>query len=341
MRTLFRNAAAAVPMRSVAGALAALGLLVSGAALAQAPATSALASPASFPAWAYPWAPDFKAAPDDGAPTHVPDSAAAFTIAQERNLFFAPDWHPGDHPPMPGVVAGGRPPDVRACGSCHRVEGTGGPENASLAGLPAAYIVQQMADYKSGARKFAGPQRSPVLLMTAIAKAATDAEVQAAAAYFSSLKPQPVIKVVEADTVPATQIARVFYMLAKDGGTEPIGQRIVEFPVDAAQFEHRDSRSQFMAYVPKGSIARGEALARTGGSGATIQCAGCHGPSLQGLGAIPGIAGRSPSYLVRQMYDFQQHSRQGTGAELMAPVVEKLGHDDMIALAAYVSSLQP
>ena len=286
-------------------------------------------------------APDFKAAPDDGVPRHVPDSTAAFTITQERDLFFAPDWHPGDHPPMPGVVAHGRAPDVRACGSCHRVEGTGGPENASLAGLPAAYIAQQMADYKSGARKFSGPQRSPVLLMTAIAKAATDAEEQEAAAYFSSLKPKPVIKVVEADTVPVTQIARVFYMLAKDGGTEPIGTRVVEVPDDVAQFEHRDSRSRFTAYVPQGSIARGEVLAKTGGSGTTIPCAGCHGPSLQGLGAIPGIAGRSPSYLVRQMYDFQQNSRQGTGAALMAPVVEKLGHDDMIALAAYVSSLKP
>ncbi len=297
--------------------------------------------PASFPAWAYPWAPDFKAAPDDGIPRHVPDSTAAFTIAQERNLFFAPDWHPDDHPAMPDVVAHGRPPEVRACGACHRVEGTGGPENASLAGLPAAYIVQQMADYKSGARKFSGPQRSPVMLMTAIAKATGDADVQAAAAYFSSLKPKPVIKVVETDTVPATQIARVFYMLAKSGGTEPIGERIVEVPNDVDQFEHRDSRSQFTAYVPKGSIAKGEALAKTGGAGTTTPCVTCHGLNLKGVDAVPGIAGRSPSYLVRQIYDFQQHSRAGSAGALMAPVVEKLSHDDMIALAAYISSLTP
>ena len=329
--------------RSALGALAIFGMAVSGAAVAQTPATSPApsASPGSFPAWAYPWAPDFKAAPDDGVPRHVPDSAAAFTITQERDLFFAPDWHPEDHPPMPDVVAHGRPPEVRACGACHRVEGTGGPENASLAGLPAAYIVQQMADYKSGARKFAGPQRSPALLMTAIAKAATTEEAQTAAAYFSSLKPKSNIKVVETDTVPATQIARVFYMIAGNGGTEPIGDRIVEVPEDAAQFEHRDSRSQFVAYVPKGSIAKGEALARTGGSGTTTPCATCHGPELRGMDAVPGIAGRSPSYLVRQIYDFQQHRREGSAAALMAPVVEKLSHDDMISLAAYVSSLKP
>jgi cytochrome c553 len=331
-----------------AGVLAISGIVICGDAIAQnpssgtsPPAPASGSFPASFPAWAYPWAPDFKSAPDDGVPRHVPDSTQAFTITQERDLFFALDWHPDDHPAMPDVVAHGRPPEVRACGVCHRVEGTGGPENASLAGLPAVYIAQQMADYKSGARKFAGPQRVPVLLMTAIAKAANDEDVQAAAAYFSSLKPKSVIKVVETDTVPKTQIARVFYALVKDGGTEPIGERIVETPVNAEQFEHRDSRSQFIAYVPKGSIAKGEALAKTGGAGITTPCATCHGPELRGAASVPGIAGRSPSYLVRQIYDFQQHARAGSGAAQMVPVVEKLSHDDMISLAAYVASLQP
>jgi cytochrome c553 len=327
----------------LAAGLAALAIALSNAAVAQspAPAASASSAPASFPAWAYPWAPDFKAAPDDGVPRHVPDSGASFTVTQERDLFFVPDWHPDDHPAMPDIVAHGRRPDVRACGSCHRAEGTGGPENASLAGLPAAYIIQQIEDYKSGARKFAGPQRSPSLLMTAIAKASTEEEAKAAAAYFSSLKPKANIKVVETDTVPVTELARVFYMVSRNGGTEPIGQRIVEVPVDAEQFEHRDTRSQFIAYVPIGSIARGEALAKTGGAGVTTPCATCHGPDMKGIASVPGIAGRSPSYLVRQIYDFQQHARAGQAGALMSPVVEKLSHDDMISLAAYVSSLTP
>jgi len=332
------------PVALVLSALAIFGVLGCGAAVAQKSGPdSAPAAPVSdsFPAWAYPWAPDFKVPPDNGGAAHVPDSTASFTVTQERDLFFVPDWHPGDHAPMPDIVARGRRPDVRACGSCHRAEGTGGPENASLAGLSAAYIAQQMADFKSGARKFAGPQRTSVLMMTAIAKAATDAEVQAAAAYFSALKPKPIIEVVEADTVPMTQIARFFYTAVANGGTEPIGRRIVEVPVDLEQFEHRDSRSRFTAYVPVGSIAKGEALAKTGGSGKTIPCAGCHGPGLNGIGAIPGIAGRSPSYIVRQLYDFQQHARNGSAGALMMPIVEKLSHDDMIALAAYVSSLRP
>jgi cytochrome c553 len=246
------------------------------------------------------------------------------------------DWHSADHPPMPETVAHGRRPEVRACGSCHRASGMGGPENASLAGLPAEYIVQQMADFKSGARTFAGPPRSPITLMVAIAKAATDDEVQAAASYFSSLKPTPNIKVVEADMVPKTQIARVFYATLPDGGTEPLGQRIVETPVDPAQFEHRDSRAQFTAYVPVGSVAKGEGLAKTGGSGKTAPCATCHGPDLKGMGSIPSIAGRSPSYIVRQLYDFQQGKRAGAAGELM-----KLSHDDMISLGAYLGSLKP
>jgi cytochrome c553 len=332
------------PMALTLGALAIFGVVGCGAAVAQkAASNSASSAPTSdsFPAWAYPWAPDFELPPDDRMPKHVPDSTVTFTTTQLRDHFFAPDWHPRDHAPMPDIVAHGRRPDVRACGSCHRVEGTGGPENASLAGLPAAYIAQQMADYKSGARKFSGPQRSAVLWMTEIAKAATDAEVRAAATYFSSLKPKQIIKVVETDTAPVTEIARFFYTTVANGGTEPIGRRIVEVPQDLEQFEHRDSRSQFTAYVPIGSIAKGEVLAKTGGSGTTIPCAGCHGPGLNGIGSIPGIAGRSPSYLVRQMYDFQQQMRNGSAGALMVPVVEKLSHDDMIVLAAYVSSLQP
>ena len=40
----------------------------------------------------------------------------------------------------------------------------------------------------------------------------------------------------------------MFYRTVKNGGTEPTGERIVEVPVDADQFEHRDSRAQFIAW---------------------------------------------------------------------------------------------
>ena len=150
------------------------------------------------PAWAYPVnPPDFKPSPDDGSIRRVPDSTAGYTLSHARDLFLAPDWHPEAHPQMPQVVAAGRKPEVYACGVCHRAEGTGGPENASLAGLPMAYIIQQMADYKSGARSTALPKRVPQAFMIAAAKATTDEEVRAAAAYFSKLEPKANIKVVE------------------------------------------------------------------------------------------------------------------------------------------------
>jgi cytochrome c553 len=41
---------------------------------------------------------------------------------------------------------------VFACGFCHRADGPGGPENTDLAGLPKSYFIQQMAEYKRGAR---------------------------------------------------------------------------------------------------------------------------------------------------------------------------------------------
>jgi cytochrome c553 len=294
------------------------------------------------PAWAFPVnPPDFKPAPDDGTLRRVPDSTATYTLTQVRDLFVAPVWHPTDHPPMPEVVLHGRKPDVQACGVCHRADGPGGPENSSVAGLPAAYIVQQMADFKSGARTSSVPQRLPVVLMISLSKAVTDAEVQAAAVYFSMLKPKPIISVVETDMVPKSYVFGWHLAAVTTGEKEPIGQRIIEVPEDLEQFVSRDTRSRFIAYVPVGSIQNGQVLAASGGAGKTVQCGICHGPELKGIGPIPGIAGRSPSYIVRQLYDFKYGARAGIGSALMKASVEKLSVDDMISLAAYAASLTP
>lgn len=303
----------------------------------QAPASGA----DRLPEWAFIWDPNVKVPPPDDKPNSLPGSSASYSWRQARDLFIAPDWHPGDHGPMPDIVANGRKPDVRACGSCHRAEGTGGPENASLAGLPVSYLVQQIADFKSGARKMSGPDRPAVALMLGSVKAMTDAEALAAAQYFSALKPKRNVKVVEAETIPKTGEARLFFTKAPGGGTEPLGRRIVEFPDNEDQFELRDSRSTFTAYVPTGSKAKGEALVKTGGSGVTVACGICHGPTLQGVGPIPSIAGRSPTYLVRQLYEFKTGGRATGASALMKQAVEKLSPDDIIAIAAYAGSLEP
>lgn len=294
-----------------------------------------------LPAWAFLWDSTVKVRPLDDKPNSLAGSNAAFSWKQASNLFFAPDWHPDGHSMMPEIIANGRKPDVRACGSCHRVEGTGGPESAILAGLPVSYFVQQLADFKSGARKMSGPTRPSTQIMLASVKGMTDAEALAAAEYFAALEPRRIIKVVESDTIPKTGPSRLFYVKSPEGGTEPLGQRIVEMPDDVDQFELRDSRATFTAYVPVGSVAKGAALAKTGGSGTTIACNICHGPELKGVGPIPRIAGRSPTYIVRQLYEFQHSHRAGSASALMKSTVERLSQDDMIALAAYVGSLEP
>jgi cytochrome c553 len=93
--------------------------------------------------------------------------------------------------------------------------------------------------------------------------------------------------------------------------------------------------------VPESSIAKGEALVKSGGSGQTVACGTCHGQQLEGIGDVPSIRGTSPLYLSRQLLDMQNGARAGPGAALMKPVVEKLTVDDVIAIAAYLATLQP
>ena len=121
---------------------------------------------------------------------------------------------------------------------------------------------------------------------------------------------------------------------------EPIGQRIIEIPEDSHRAERRDPHSPFIAYVPPGSLAAGQELAMTGG-GKTIQCSLCHGLGLKGLADIPGIAGRSPIYIARQLWDIKYGARAGISAALMLAVVANLSDEDVINLSAYVASLDP
>ena len=227
---------------------------------------------------------------------------------------------------------------MRACALCHYPNGKGRPENAGVSGLPVAYFIQPMADFRTEARKSADSRKGNTNLMVAYAKAMTDEEIKAAAEYFGAMPWTPWIKVVEAATVPKTRIAGGMFVKLEGRETEPIGDRIIEVPDDGERTETlRDPRSGFIAYVPVGSIKKGEALVTAGG-GKTTRCAVCHGADLKGLGPVPGIAGRSPSYMVRQLFDMQSGTRKGVWADLMKPVVANLTTDDMLAIAAYTAS---
>ena len=313
---------------------------------AQGPALRADAPAGAVPPpWVYtinaPTAPGAAPAPDDASPKRVIGSMVSLTPAQLRDLFNPPDWHPENHPPPPEVVAHGRKPDVRACGYCHYPNGQGRPENSSLAGLPAAYVVQQMADMRAGARRSADPNMRPPAAMLAIAKASTVDEDRAAAEYFASFPYKKWVRVVETATVPKMHVAGAVLVPIEGGGSEPLAGRVIETPEDVGRAELRDSSSGFVAYVPVGSVMKGEGLVTTGGNGRTVACGLCHGADLKGLGPVPPLAGRSPSYTVRQLFDMQHGVRRGQWSPLMKAAVQTLTLDDMVAIAAYTASREP
>jgi cytochrome c553 len=294
--------------------------------------------------WAYPVTPPGTpevTRSDKDVPVHLPGSDAAFSYKETQDPFNAPDWHPEAHPAMPEIVAHGRKPDVFACALCHLPNGQGHPESASLAGLPVKYILRQFADFRRGARNGADPTFAPGAIMYRFESKANDEEVAAAAKYFSSLKRKVWVRVVETETVPVTHPQGFMMVPVMPAETEAIGHRIIETPEHLEQTELRDDSVGTVAYVPVGSIARGGALAKTGGAGSTQRCAGCHGVGLKGAGNAPPIAGRSPSYTFRQLNDFQRGTRAGTMSKDMQKTVAKLTVDDMIDLSAYVASLRP
>lgn len=291
--------------------------------------------PATGPdrSWAFPVINGTLPAEEPG-PKSVPGSAKSYTPAQIDDLLNPPDWFPDEHAPAPAIVQKGHAAAL-ACGSCHLMSGLGHPESADVAGLAAGYIVRQMADFKSGARTDAAR-------MNGIAKAMTDEEAQQAAEWFAAVKAHAWTKVTEVASVPKTIVGQGrMRFLAPGGGTEPIGNRIITVPEDQERARRRDPKSGFVAYVPVGSIARGKAIVETGGSGKTVACAICHGDALKGLGNVPRLAGLHPIYIARQLYLFKDGSRNGIDAQLMKRSVAQLTDEDIVALAAYLSSLAP
>jgi cytochrome c553 len=304
----------------------------------------ALGYAAEPPSWAYPLNPPGAAAQpaqNDTTLHHVPGSNVALTASQIAGNDGAPDWRPNQHPPMPPIVAKGRPPTVRACAYCHLPNGAGRPENAALAGESVGYIKQQVQNFKAGERNGFEPRRVPQNLMLQISKAVADAEVTQAADYFSKLKPVSFVKVTESATAPKTIVRGGMLMKAPVGGTEPIAGRIIEVPDDSQRAEDRDPDVTYTAYVPPGSLAKGKELATNEASDKTIACKECHGDDLKGDGdTVPWIAGRSPTYIFRQLFDIKNGKRAGS-ADPMKMVVEKLTMDDLISIASYVASLKP
>ena len=287
-------------------------------------------------------------------PRQLPDSSASYSLVDIRDGSNVADWYPQDHPAMPDIIRLGPSkagPARRGCGFCHLPNGLGRPENAPTAALPPAYFIQQLHDFRDGLRRSADPRKPNTNTMIELARAMTEEEIVQSAEYFAAIQWKPRVKVIETSLVPKTRIVGNLFLPLEEARTEPIAGRLIEVPEDEARSETvRDPRAGFIAYVPEGSLARGKRLVTLGGAtivdneiiqGKTTPCTACHAPDLMGVGKVPPIAGRSPSYLARQLFDIQQGTRRGPGIELMKTIVAKLTPDDITAIVAYVGSKYP
>ena len=327
------------------------------------------------PLWAYGFdtlAKDGDKAPPQAAPTRnlrpnedpaeqtrsrqARGSRASYSLVDVRDGHNVIDWFPQDHPmPMPPIIktrtGGGdwqHGPGMRLVPSSKR---QGAPGKRAAGGIAVAYFMRQLQDFRNGLRRSADPRKPNTNTMIDLAKVMTDEEMRVSAEYFAAIKWTPWIRVIESDTVPKTRIVGNLFLAATQERTEPIAGRIIEVPEDLEQAETlRNPRSGFIAYVPPGSTEKGRDLVTTGGmrvvgneiiQGKTTPCVTCHGLDLMGVADVPPIAGRSPSYLVRQIWDIQQGTRNGAAVQLMKQAIANLNGEDLVAIAAYVSSRVP
>lgn len=312
----------------------------------------------NYPAWAYaippapvPGSQPPTAAPADETLLTLPGTSLRFTASKVRgrrddgsNERIAPaDWYPEDHPTMPKIVAeGDNARSIVACSLCHLPNGKGRPENAPPAGQTREYTLMTLMDMKNGLRNSADPRKNNTNNMINFAKAMTQQEMEEAAAYFAAMQWTPWIQVRETELVPKMRSQNGMWLPLEDAdaGLEPIGMRVIETPENVEYAEKmRSPRSGFIAYVPVGSAAKGKATVATGDNGKTLACTICHGADLHGVGSIPGIAARSPSYIARQLFDYQTGTRNGVMAQLMKPVVARLTNEDFVNITAYLAGL--
>jgi cytochrome c553 len=285
------------------------------------------AAPRPDLAWLYPQ-PNGPAPPLPPGPTvSLAGSGITLNVTALRDRANAVVWYPDRYAGAPAIIFKSGVPDHYACGFCHLPGGEGRPENASLAGLPAAYIIAQAQAFRAGQRASVQPGWVPTEAMTRTAGHYSDAEVEAAAQWFSRQRFVSRVKVVESATVPATSPLG-FILTATDGPRQPIAGRIIEIPDNPEHFELRDPDASFTAFVPPGSIARGAAI------GQRLGCRDCHAEMLGGWGP-----GRSPSYILRQLLAFRTGARADANATPMREVAAQLSEAELVDAAAWLASL--
>jgi len=310
-------------------------------------ATSSEAAIRAAESWAFPVFPPPrdphtpKPKPDPDKVLHVTGSTVSYTEAQMKGMHDA-DWFPQDHPPAPQIVKVGRKP-TRPCALCHRISGAGVPATATLDSLPKAYILEQIAAFRSGQRGMGGPKTAGDMVDEA--RALTTDDLQQAVDYFSGMPFVSRVHVIETASVPRTHWKDFVLAPDKSGAREPIGDRIIETPTNFNDYEYSATRVGYVAYVPPGSIARGAVIAMKG-KGAVASCESCHGATLEGrtmpgIGIVPPLAGRSPTYIARELILFREGKRREPAAAPMRAEASRLTVPEMIDVAAYAASCKP
>ena len=133
------------------------------------PALAALLAIATSPVADWPF-PGIGVAADSSSSSasdvvRLPGSPIVVHQSDLNSMVRAIDWFPDTHPLAPEVVMSARGEGAFPCGYCHLPDGRGRPENASLQGLPADYIVDQVKAFASGARGAASPGYAPTRYM--------------------------------------------------------------------------------------------------------------------------------------------------------------------------------
>ncbi|MDB4909117.1 MAG: cytochrome c class [Gemmatimonadetes bacterium] len=319
-------------------------VLAAGALLAPCTASAQRAKAFAVPDWAFPFfSTDYsslKPPYDSVTPLRVPGSDRSFTSAQVHDQLNPPDWAPGAHPAAPAVVLHAPARVNFACGYCHLPSGLGRSENAMLAGLRVDYIKRQLADFKTNARH-SPVDNSFTRRMHEMSLVVTDSEVDAAARYFAALKPMRRATVQERERIPAVWAVGGLYAVRPGADSEPLAGRLIEVTDDLERHELRDANDSFTTYVPVGSVKQGKRIATTDDLMSPTRCVTCHGLGVRGTSLAPGIAGRSPTYLLRQLLAFRAGTRATSTSGPMQKVASRLSLDEMVAVVAYVGTLVP
>lgn len=269
----------------------------------------------------------------------VPGSPLVLTGAQIDGATGPIDWHPDAHPPAPRPVAGPGEHGATPCAECHLLNGAGFPAAANLAGLPADYIIEQVEAFRNGQRNSARKDQPNTAEMIRTAKAVAPAALREAAGYYARLPDPRRLRVIEGAAAPRTVPDKFGWLdPARGGGTEPLGDRIVELSEDLPRMMIGDDAVMLVDHVPRGAIARGRHVIETGG-GAAMPCGTCHGGHLAGMGAAPPITGRPAAYVARTLWDLRIGARANAGAAPMRVVARGLSPAQVRDVAAYLASL--